>query len=117
MLGPRFAPTLTPVSICLRRCEEALLQNTVADITTDDLASLRDDDPAAGAGADAPGAAGGAGPGAAGGAAHGSGGIVEVQSFTDLVYSRNKVRVGRMLSCCADPSRGVKQPGRMLSCF
>ncbi|KAI8468458.1 MAG: inner dynein arm I1 intermediate chain [Monoraphidium minutum] len=61
------------------RCEEALLQNAVADVAADDLAALQDDDDA--------GAADAGGVGAARGAAA----VVEVQSFTDLVYSRNKV--------------------------
>jgi hypothetical protein len=86
------------------RCEEALLQNAVADITADDLSALHDEDPAApAAGADAAAAAaaaGGAGGGAAGRGGGGregagaQGGVVEVQSLSDLVYSRNKVGGG-----------------------
>jgi hypothetical protein len=86
--------------------EEALLQNSLADILTADLDTLCDEEGdglAATAGASSSGAAAGArssavGAAAAAGAAGGGGGhrqerggLTEAQSFTDLAYSKNKV--------------------------
>ncbi|GBF96614.1 hypothetical protein Rsub_09360 [Raphidocelis subcapitata] len=84
------APALESCLDALRnRCEEALLQNAVAGPPGDDLAALRDDDAAGGADG-APAAAGAAAQGGGGGGGP-AGGLVELQSATDLEYSRNKV--------------------------
>lgn len=57
----------------------------MVDIAADELAALEDEDAATAA-------ADGAGPQSGGGS--GGGGIAEVQSVTDLVYSRSKVQRG-----------------------
>lgn len=101
-----FNPS-SPLACCAPcagcRLEEALLQNSLADILTADLDTLCDEEGdglAATAGASSSGAAGGARgnvAGAAGAAGGGGGhrqergGLTEAQSFTDLAYSKNKV--------------------------
>jgi len=88
------------------RLDEALMQNSIADIMTTDLDQLGDDEAeglgpsSSGGGTAAAGgrsstaaaaAAGGAAAGGGGGHRQGCGGLTEAQSFTDLAYSKNKV--------------------------
>jgi hypothetical protein len=81
----------------MSRWEEALLSNEVVDICADDLAALGEDE----------GAAAGPGSGDAPDPQH-DGSLVEVQTFSDLEYSRGKVRTSRTgltetyvsASCC-----------------
>jgi hypothetical protein len=72
VLAP-VTPNSPLIGTAVSRCEEALLQNNVTNIFVDDLSLLADDE-----GAGATGRQDGARP-------------TEAQSFTDLIYSKNKV--------------------------
>jgi hypothetical protein len=90
--------------MCMCRLNEALLQNSIADITAADLDQLGEEEAeglagsssgAAGGGSKSgtAGAAGAAGSSAGSGGAHKQerGGLIEAQTFSDLAFSKNKV--------------------------
>jgi hypothetical protein len=79
------------------RLDEALLQNAVADVLADDLALLADEEGEGLAGGSSSSNGANGSSRAAGGGGGGVGGrqehvLTEAQSFTDLTYSKNKVR-------------------------
>ncbi|WIA14707.1 hypothetical protein OEZ85_003200 [Tetradesmus obliquus] len=114
------------------RLDEALLQNTVADVLADDLRLLADEE-AEGLGGSSSSSAGANGSSRAGGGG-GSGGrqehvLTEAQSFTDLTYSKNKVvsavcwvpnRKGVVACACTDPasqSERLASMGRLSTAY
>jgi hypothetical protein len=83
------------------RLDDALLQNSIADIMTADLDQLGDEEQdglaggAAGSAAGARSSVAGAGAaGSGGGHQQERGGLTEAQTFSDLAYSKNKVGTG-----------------------
>jgi hypothetical protein len=97
------------VALLLCRLDDALLQNSIADIMTADLDQLADEEAEglAGSSTAAAAAAGGAGgsksaagaAGAGGGHRQERGGLTEAQTFSDLAFSKNKVSFLHPLQC------------------
>jgi hypothetical protein len=86
------------------RLEEALLQNSLADVLAADLDLLGDDE-AEGLGSTAAACGAGGSSSSSAGGKHGPaqaerGGLTEAQSFTDLAYSKNKVCGGEGGAVC-----------------
>mgnify|MGYP001807264702 CR=1 FL=1 len=99
------------------RLDDALLQNSIADIMTADLDQLGDEEPdglaggAAGSAAGARSSVAGAGAaGSGGGHQQERGGLTEAQTFSDLAYSKNKVGAGFDFAGLGESRRDVKQP-------
>ncbi|KAF6260876.1 WD40-repeat-containing domain protein [Scenedesmus sp. NREL 46B-D3] len=104
------------------RLDEALLQNAVADVLTDDLELLADEEGEGLAGSSSSGPNGGSRAAGGGGGGRQEHVLTEAQSFTDLTYSKNKVvsaicwvpnRKGVVACACTDPASQTERLASM----